>query len=62
MKLSSLALQEFKECYQKRFGVVLDDDEANEKGLDLLRFFCIVYRPIPKNEYDNTKSQQTSRL
>jgi hypothetical protein len=61
MKLSSQALQEFKECYQKRFGVVLDDEEANEKGIDLLNFFRIVYRPMPKNYYENEKLHHHSQ-
>jgi hypothetical protein len=53
MKLSSQALRELKECYQRQFGVSLGDDEANDKGIELLEFFRIVYRPIPKNNYEN---------
>jgi hypothetical protein len=53
MRLSPNALQEFKDCYQKHFGVLIADDEANKKGVELLEFFRIVYRPIPKNNYEN---------
>ena len=48
MQLSNKAINDFKKIYQKSFGVSLSDNEANEKGLELLTFFKLVYRPIPK--------------
>lgn len=59
MQLSTKAITDFKRIYQKKFGVNLSDIEANEKGVELLTFFKLVYKPIPKNEYErlykNTK-------
>lgn len=48
MQLSAAAITDFKKIYEQRFGEVLSDEEANEKGLDLLRFMKLIYRPIPK--------------
>jgi len=55
MQLSINAITDFKKVYQKKFGVNLTDSEANEKGVELLEFFSLVYKPIPKNEYANFK-------
>ena len=52
MKLSTKAIEEFKGIYQKKFGINLSDDEANKLGVELLKFFKLVYKPIPKNEYE----------
>lgn len=48
MKLSDDALTTFKKNYQLMYGVKLTDEEATRKGLDLLQFFSIIYKPIPK--------------
>jgi len=59
MQLSINAITDFKKIYQTKFGVSLSDIEANEKGVELLEFFSLVYRAVPKNEYErlyqNTK-------
>ena len=49
MKLSQKAIDEFKVIYFKKFGVDLTDEQANELGVELLEFFKLIYRPIPKN-------------
>lgn len=49
MQLSSQAISDFQKIYQKHFGELLTDGEANKKGLDLLRLMKMIYRPIPKN-------------
>lgn len=51
MKLSDNAIQEFKKIYLKKFGVELSGDQANEKGLELLNFFQLIYRSIPTDAY-----------
>lgn len=48
MRLSQKAILEFKAIYLKKFGVALTDEKANELGLELLEFFKLIYRPIPK--------------
>lgn len=50
MQLSVSAISNFKRVYEQRFGVMLSDEEANEKGLDLLRFMKLIYKPIPKTQ------------
>lgn len=59
MQLSNKAIIDFKKIYQKKFGVNLTDIEANEKGVELLEFFKLIYKPIPKKDYErlyqNTK-------
>ena len=49
MKLSRKAIDGFKKIYQREFKVELSDEEANEKGLELLEFFRLIYKPIPKD-------------
>jgi len=55
MKLSAKAIQEFKEIYFKEYHKQLSDSEANEKGLSLLNFFKLIYRPILKEKNAYTK-------
>lgn len=48
MRLSKKAVEEFKTIYFKKYGVQLTDEQANELGVELLEFFKLIYRPIPK--------------
>jgi hypothetical protein len=48
MRLSTKAISEFKQIYKNQFGVELTDDETNTKGLELLKFFQVMSKPIPK--------------
>lgn len=41
------SLREFKEIYQKEFGILLSDEEATEKATALLNVFKVF--AIPKN-------------
>jgi len=50
--LSLEATQSFQEIFQEEFGEVLSDDEAQHRGVQLLRFFDMVARP----DSDNAKS------
>lgn len=58
MQLSTKAITDFKKIYQKKFGVNLTDIEANEKGVELLEFFKLFYRPIPKTQYEHIKKAE----
>ena len=51
MQLSDQAISDFKKIYQDIKGVLLSDEEANAKGIELLKFIKLIYRPILK-EYD----------
>lgn len=50
MSLSEIAIEEFKEIYYKEFGTTISDEEAEEKGTNLISLFKIIYRPIPDEE------------
>lgn len=54
-RLSQKAIDDFKKVYFQHQGVKLTDDEANTKGLEVLEMVKIVFRDIPKNEYENLK-------
>ncbi len=57
--LSKKAITEFKDIYQKEFGVELSVQEAHEQGIKLLRFFKLIYQPIPKSWLkQNIKSKE----
>jgi len=53
MRLSKEAIEEFKKIYREEFGKKISDEEAQEKGQRLLSLFKIIYRPIPKDEFQN---------
>jgi hypothetical protein len=42
---SPKAIQEFKELYLRRYGVVLSDAEATDQAARLLRLYKAVYGP-----------------
>jgi hypothetical protein len=48
MKLSKQAIDEFKKIYFKQFKIQLTDEDANEKAVELLEFFRLIYKPVPK--------------
>jgi len=49
MKLSKEAIEEFKKIYFNKFKVELSDEEANTKGIELMEFFKLLYKPLPKD-------------
>lgn len=55
MELSNQALAEFKELYQRKTGVLLEDSQANSLGIYLLDLMRQVYKPIAVNQ--NIKDQ-----
>ena len=44
-QLSFEATRQFQEIWQDEFGQFLSDDEAQQKGIELLRFFDLLARP-----------------
>lgn len=58
MRLSSKAIQEFKEIWKDEFGEELSDAKAEEHGLRLLRFFKIITQPPPQ---ERDRSPQLSK-
>lgn len=48
VQLSKHAITTLKERYLAYFGIELSDEDANIKGLQLLQYLKIIYKPIPK--------------
>lgn len=48
MILSTQAIIDFKKAYYQDFGKKVDDSMAQELGVQLLEFFALVYKAIPK--------------
>lgn len=55
MQLSKEAIEEYKQIYKKKTGKELSDQEAYEQASNLLRFFQLVYRPIPEDQVEEFK-------
>ena len=53
MKLSQKAIEDFKKIYFKKFGINLTDEEANTLGVELLEFFKLICKPVPKDFKNN---------
>jgi len=49
-KLSNQATNEFIDIYLKEYGVRLNRENAEKLAIELLEFFKLIYRPIPKTE------------
>jgi len=47
MRLSSKAIEEFKQIYKEEFGEELSDAQAQETALRVLRIFRLLLRPLP---------------
>ena len=47
MQLSRKAIDDFKKIYFEEFKIELTDEEANKKGVELLEFIKLIYKPIP---------------
>lgn len=47
MQLSKEVVEEFKQIYKEEFGKEFSDQEALEKGINLINLFRIIYREIP---------------
>lgn len=54
MKISRQALEDFKAIYKEDLGVDLSDDIATTKATNLLLLFKHIYRPLKKEDYENT--------
>ena len=57
MRLSKNAIKEFKKIYLKESGQALSDEDAQEKGLNLLSLFKMIYRAIPEDKNNREKEK-----
>lgn len=53
LRLSSSAIKEFQALYFKEFQIKISVQEADRLGMNLLRLFSAVYKPIRKTDYAN---------
>lgn len=44
--ISDQAVLEYQQIYKKEFGIDITLEEALEQGMELLRLFNIIYKPI----------------
>lgn len=42
MQLTEESIKEFKDMYQKEFGIAISDAEADEMGLELLQLYKLL--------------------
>jgi len=50
MILSQQAVIDFKKAYLLDAGKRINNESAQELGVQLLEFFSLIFRPIPKEE------------
>jgi hypothetical protein len=55
--ISKEALEEYKKIYKKQFGEDVSDVEALAGANRLLSLMSIIYRPIPKEDYEEVIEQ-----
>lgn len=48
MQLTQTQIRKFQTLYLEKFSIELSDDEAKEKGMQLLGIMRRVYKPIAK--------------
>lgn len=58
MQLSHKAISDFKRIYLEKFNQQLSNEEANKLGVELLEYFKLIYKPIPKKEYEHIKKAE----
>lgn len=61
MQLSQKAIKEFREIWKKQFKENITDEKANEKGIEFLRFFQLIYSPIPKEEFKKYQTYEKEK-
>ena len=50
MEVTLEALKEFKKIYKDKFKEDISDDDALEMAQRVLRFFSLIYRPLPDQD------------
>jgi len=50
LRTDKKAINEFIDIYLKEYGVRLNRENAEKLAIELLEFFKLIYRPIPKTE------------
>ena len=56
--LSEQSVSKFQQLYRARFGKEISREEAQEKGLKLIRMIELVYRPMTEAEYERLQQRR----
>jgi hypothetical protein len=51
MRLTDKHISDFQKLYLEEYGVKLSEDEALERGIELIELVRTIYKPITKEEY-----------
>lgn len=62
MKISEAQLTSFKALYKQHFGEELNQEDALEEALKLVRMMQLVYKPITKKQYQQVIKRQQQIL
>lgn len=52
MNLSPKAISEFQAIYKSTYGSEIAKEDAENMGLNLLEFFRLIYRQVPKTDIE----------
>lgn len=58
--ISKEALEEYKRIYKKEFGKEISDAEALEQATKLFRLMEIVYKPMPKKDFEEIQKRRAA--
>lgn len=59
--LSTKAVEEFKEIYERKFAKKISNEAALEMATELIELFRVIYRPIRKqNEFKNSEKENAN--
>lgn len=58
MALTKKQIIEFQTLYLNRFGKKINEAEAYEKGVALLRLVELLYRPMAEKEYNQLQKRR----
>ncbi len=50
-------LDKFKNMYQRKFDITLNDEEATKMATDLLNLMRVLIQPLPKQDINKTYSE-----
>jgi len=56
MKLSSKAIQSLQEIFLEKYGIDLTDQEANKRGINLIKFLIRIGYFKKHDRHDKTKN------
>jgi len=56
--LSDEQIRKFQMLYKKHFGKEISQEEAYEKGANLIRLVELIYKPMTEDEYKQVQKRQ----